>query len=252
MRLCPVPLAELETASGLQARHPLDCTRTWAKLLELREISDWADLQRRDIEDWLDTRRQAGLSPCSQYTELTDLRAFLQFAQKRDHPVSANVFRIDVPVFKPAAPNHLTETEYQRLLETVLSATDNGSVTAIAERAWFLALAHTGMRVGELLDLRLGDLDLAGGRIFIPSAKNGQERVVYLTPALVTSLRSFLSARSVTNDDHLWQYNGRRLSGDSVRTCLGRWGDKCGIPITPHRLRQCVASRRDTFATRLT
>lgn len=220
------------------------CTRTWAKLLELRELSGWADLQRSDVEAWLDTRRQAGLSPSSQYTELNDLRAFLQFTQKRDHPVSADVFRIDVPAFKPTAPKHLTEAEYQRLLQTVLGATDNDTVTAIAERAWFLTLAHTGMRVGELVDLRLGDLDLAGGRIFIPSAKNGQERVVYLTPALVTALRNFLSIRPVTNDDHLWQYDGRRLTDEKARNCVARWGEKCGIRVTPHRLRH-------TFATRL-
>jgi integrase/recombinase XerD len=107
-----------------------------------------------------------------------------------------------------------------------------------------LTLAHTGMRVGELVDLRLGDLDLAGGRIFIPSAKNGQERVVYLTPALVTALRNFLSIRPVTNDDHLWQYDGRRLTDEKARNCVARWGEKCGIRVTPHRLRH-------TFATRL-
>jgi site-specific recombinase XerD len=105
--------------------------------------------------------------------------------------------------------------------------------------------------LGELVDLRLGDLDLAGGRIFIPSAKNGQERVVYLTPALVTALRNFLSIRPVTNDDHLWQYDGRRLTDERARNCVARWGEKCGIRVTPHRLRQCAASRRDMFATRL-
>ena len=198
------------------------CTRTWAKLLELRKVRGWGDLQRSDVEAWLDSRRQAGLSPSSQYTELTDLRAFLQFAQKRDHPVSANVFRIEAPVVKPASPKHLTEAEYQRLLETVLSKTENGTLTDIAERGWFLTLAHTGVRVGELLDLRLGDLDLAGCRIFIPSAKNGQERVVYLTPVLVAALQRFLSVRPVTNDDHVWQYNDRRLTDERVRSSLAR------------------------------
>ena len=122
--------------------------------------------------------------------------------------------------------------------------TENGTLTDIAERAWFLTLAHTGVRVGELLDLRLGDLDLAGGRIFIPSAKNGQERVVYLTPVLVAALQRFLSVRPVTNDDHVWRYNDRRLTDEKVRSCLARWGKQCGISVTPHRLRH-------TFATRL-
>ena len=121
--------------------------------------------QRSDIEAWLDVRRQAGLTPGSQYTELGDLRAFLQFVHNHEHPVNANLFRVAAPVSTPATPKHLSEPEYKRLLATVLSQTADNTLSSVAERAWFLTLAHTGLRVSELLNLRLGDLDLTGARI---------------------------------------------------------------------------------------
>ena len=84
----------------------------------------------------------------------------------------------------PATPKHLTEC----LVTAALIQTAN-SLSAVAERAWFLTLAHTGLCVSQLLNPRLRDLDLTGARIFIPSATNGQERVAYLRPALANMLR---------------------------------------------------------------
>lgn len=217
---------------------------TWKRLFILREIGGWADLQRTDIEAWLDMRRQAGLIPRSLYTELGDLRAFLQFVTNREHPVNANVFRVAEPVCAPAPPKHLTEAEYERLLKTVLSQTADGTLTMVAERAWFLTLAHTGLRVNELLDIRLADLDLAGGRILVSSAKNGQDRVIYLTPALSTVLNHYLTLRPGADDDHLWRYEGRVVTDEQIRARLTRWGKQCDVVVTPHRLRH-------TFATRL-
>jgi integrase/recombinase XerD len=100
------------------------------------------------------------------------------------------------------------------------------------------------MQVNELLDLRLGDLDLSGGRIFISSAKNSQERVVYLTPTLTTALRHHLALRPVTDDDHLWCYAGSVPTDEGIRRRLRKWGQLCEVAVTPHRLRH-------TFATRL-
>jgi hypothetical protein len=51
-------------------------TRIWQWMLTQREIAGWSALQ--PSERWLDSRREAGLSALSQYTELCDLRAFLK------------------------------------------------------------------------------------------------------------------------------------------------------------------------------
>ena len=167
MRLHAVSLGSWQP--HLAAKHLTRLTNqlsnTWHCLFAGRDIRGWTDLQRSDIEAWLDVRRQARLTPGSQYTELGDLRAFLQFVHNHEHPVNANLFRVAAPVSTPATPKHLSEPEYKRLLATVLSQTADNTLSSVAERAWFLTLAHTGLRVSELLNLRLGDLDLTGARI---------------------------------------------------------------------------------------
>ena len=49
---------------------------------------------------------------------------------------------------------------------------------ACFDRAWFLTLAHTGVRLSELLDLRLGDLNLAAGYATIRGGKPGRVEAI--------------------------------------------------------------------------
>jgi len=216
----------------------------WLWLLDHRAIDGWAALLRSDLESWLDERRQGGLSTQSQYTELCDLRAFLQFVIDRGQLVNPNVLRIVTPSTPNPLPKHLTDAEYERLLKTVLAETAELTPVLAAARAWFLTLAHTGMRVNELLDLRLGDIDLASERIFIRNGKNGGDRISFITPMLASALQSYLTQRTTTENDHLWFHEGRLPSDGAVRNQLRKWGAICNVSVTPHRLRH-------TFATRL-
>ncbi len=125
-----------------------------------------------------------------------------------------------------------------------MSQTADGSPNAVRDRAWFFTLAHTGLRLSELLNLRVGDLDLSTGRLIVRGGKNFRDRVAYLTPRLVQVLEAYLLHRDSVADDHLWLDAGRSLPDHQVRYRLRRWGQLCDVAVTSHRLRH-------TFATRL-
>ena len=231
-------------ASKHVTRLTCQLTRIWTWLLEHRTVQGWADLSRSDVERWLDSRCEDGLSTRSQYAELCDLRSFLKFVENRDHPINPSLFRIAAPTCPAPLPKHLSETDYEQLTETVLAQTADDTLIAAAERAWFLTLAHTGVRVNEMLDLRLGDLDFAGGRIIIAAPKNGKDRVAFMTPALTEAITCYLGHRPTTDDDHLWYHNDKMPTDEVIRRRLRNWGTLCQVIVTPHRLRH-------TFATRL-
>jgi len=218
--------------------------RLWTWLLAYRPLSGWADLQRSDLEAWLTTRQTAGIAIATQRNELATLLTVLHFAADQDLPVAANLFRIAYPAAPTPLPRHLSDAEAERLTTTVLAQTASGSPTDRQEQAWFLTLTHTGLRVNELLDLRLSDLDLPGRRLLIRQAKNGADRLVYLTPPVVTALHSHLARRPASEDDHLWQDAGQPLTANQIRYRLLGWGQACDVAVSPHRLRH-------TFATRL-
>jgi integrase/recombinase XerD len=125
-------------------------------------------------------------------------------------------------------------------------------------RLIFTLLRETGMRVGEVLDLRWGDVTLDTGReaLRVREAKNGVERAVVLgptaTPRTLRGLRAARRAqgRTPADFDLLFHSNrGTRVSYDALHY---QWAKLCtaaglldatGTPrYTPHQLRHTRGS----------
>lgn len=210
-----------------------------------RSVQDWESLRRADLEAWLQARCQEGISASSLSTHLTQVRMILKFIEDRGVALDPGLFRVKPPQAGEPLPRYLPETEYHRLETTVLEATREDSYASCLDRAWFLLLAETGLRLSELLDLRLEDLDLAAGCATVRGGKAGRDRVVYLTPALSQALQRYLKWRPPSQEeDHFFIWKGRPLCGRSLRRWLVDYGRQAGVQVSPHRLRH-------TFATRL-
>lgn len=230
------------TTAPILARHLFNI---WQWLVTERHLSGWEDLQPDDGEAWLSARQATGLKPGTLRRELSLFKACIREAMTQNKVVSANLLRIKAPACPRPLPRYLSPEEMHRLEQIVHDTTIAETVTARLERAWFLTFSHTGIRCAELLNLRLGDLDFPGQRLFVPGGKNGDERVIYLTPVLTAALANYLTVRPATHDDHLWiTPTGNCLARHQVKYRLEHWGKTCGVHVTPHRLRH-------TFATRL-
>lgn len=215
----------------------------WRWLLEHCALNGWSDLKRSDVEAWMDARQEAGLAASSRITELSDLRSCLHFVTERGPSLDTNLFRIPYPERGEQLPRYLEEAEYQRLEQVVLEQTAEDTPTNARNRAWFFTLAHTGVRVSELVNFRLADVDLAGGRLIVRGGKNKRDRVVYLTSTLTRVLKTHLAYRETGDDDHLWLDDGKPSQAAQVRYRLRRWGEQCDVAVTPHRLRHTLATR---------
>jgi site-specific recombinase XerD len=200
-------------------------------------------LQRSDVEAWLDARAADSIKVNTRRTQLTTLFGCLRFACDREIPIAANIFRIPYPARPEPLPRYLQADEYARLLKTVLDQTADASPRHRLDRAWFLMLAHTGIRSCELLNLRLGDVDFSGQRLFVRGGKNCHDRVVYLTMPALNALADYLTVRPATEDDHLWIDGDKPLASTRVRYCVQRWGKTAEVAVSPHRLRHTLATQ---------
>lgn len=215
----------------------------WSWLVTERNITAWETLQRSDVEAWLDTRAAAGIQVNTRRTQLTTLRACLHFAIDQELPIAANIFRIPYPARPDPLPRYLPADDYARLLKTVQAHTATASPRHTLDRAWFLTLAHTGLRTCELLNLRLADVDFASHRLIVRGAKNCHDRVVFLTPSLTVALADYLTLRPQTADDHLWIDGDKPLTLARLRYCVQRWGQVAQVAVSPHRLRHTLATQ---------
>lgn len=143
-------------------------------------------------------------------------------------------------------PAFLTDIEVRRLLKAVIERT---SLLAKRDRVLIETFLATGIRLQELVNLDIADVDLDAKHLHIRRAKGGQPQVKFLNTRLRGILRGYLQWRKKQGESCpalFISQRGTRLSPRQVGYRFAHWLREAGIEktITPHGLRH-------TFATRL-
>ena len=217
--------------------------RVWRWLLKEEQIHSLADLRRVHVERFVEARLNEGISPVTVNAELTDLWAFLHYWEEHGEPICASVFRVKRPKRGDSLPRFLNESAYRRLESTVWQATSRGERDASLDRAWFYLLGEAGLRVSEVCNVRLGEIDLAGQRLIVHQGKYDRDRSVPLSSTLQAALRAYLPVRGEAQSDHLLIYRRRAIKVSLIRRRLNRYGQQAEVKISPHRLRHTLATR---------
>lgn len=133
----------------------------------------------------------------------------------------------------------LSVTEIERLLRAM-------DVTKFHEyRLWvsIRLILDTGIRVGELVDLKPEDLDLTYNVILIRNPKNRQQRYVYFSKKMSNDLKRWLRYRDrFSGSEWLFPTNrGTQQNISNIEKTLNNIGKRVGIEVTPHQLRNNFA-----------
>ena len=178
--------------------------------------------------------------------KLATLRSFYKFLMRRGHVQANPVAPIRTPKQEKRLPKCLTIDDVRKLL----AMPDDGSLLGTRDRAMLETLYSTGVRVSELCDLNLEDVDLVGGVAHV-RGKGKKERISPIGPTAVESIRHYLrirqaSPKSGSFDPRALYVNkhGQRLSTRSVRRKLDKYLLEAGLDpsISPHTLRHTFAT----------
>jgi integrase/recombinase XerD len=138
----------------------------------------------------------------------------------------------------------MPEPEYRRLEKTVFESTRADTYNTCFDLAWFLTLAHTGVRLSEMLALGLDDLNLTAQRAVVRGSKPGHDRVVFLTPVLIEALHRYLEKRPELPDEgRVFVLRGRSPTPRTIQRRLKKYGRNAGVDVSPHKLRHTLATR---------
>ncbi len=162
-------------------------------------------------------------------------------SERPDYDYMKQVFRhlrTELGVEIPRAPKRLpyvpTEEEIRRYYEAVWQARRSGDVVLIK------TLLYTGVRVSELVHIRLEDVDLDACRIRINRGKGDKDRVVPFPPAFKEALALHADATRQKGAQYLFESSWDKPYSDrGVRAILARYAAAAGMaqPISPHKLR---------------
>jgi len=131
---------------------------------------------------------------------------------------------------------------------------------ALLDRAAFYVLWQGGLRLGEVEELRLEDLDISAPldaglqdrRLVVRQGKGRRDRTVYLTDTAVRALQAYLAVRGMGPGSHVFLYHNKPVRRDLIRDRIKAAGRRVGVPATPHRLRHTYATQLLNAGCRVT
>lgn len=206
------------------------------------------DIDHHLIRNYLEELRNQGLSKSSIARKLAALRSFFKFLCREKAIKSNPVLNVRSPRLDKKLPNFLNTREIEKLL----NAPDVDTLLGLRDRAILEMLYSTGVRVSELVNADIRDVDFEAGVMRV-RAKGKKEHLSPIGSLAMKALKKYLEAfqkaygRTATEQDPLFvNRDGTRLSDRSVRRNLDRYLRRVGLSLktTPHTLRH-------TFATHL-
>lgn len=220
---------------------------------DIRQFSEWlaassgADVSgatQLNISDYLTYLQQEGKSGATVSRTLASLKNFYSYLVSsgflEQTPVSGD---IHVNRGEKKLPHILTGKEVELLLSQPVSTDSKG----IRDKAMLEVMYATGIRVTELIDLNVGDVNLELGTIKCTSAK--KTRAIPLYPAALRALAAYIKdVRMIMVADPqekalFVNVGGARMSRQGFWKILKQYQAKAGIDkdITPHTLRHSFA-----------
>jgi integrase/recombinase XerC len=257
-------VAHLRDERGLSAHTVAAYRRDFTQFLEYAGragVTDPARVEPLLLRRFLALQRTRGLAPASIARKAAALRAGFRFLARRglvpDDPAAG--------LGVPRGPKRLPVVLKPRQVDQLLAGPEPVDPVGLRDRAILELLYATGIRVGELCGLRLGDVDLAADTVRV-LGKGAKERVVpFGEPARVAVLDYLVDgraamlpgtdrpARSATattrdgaDDREALFFNRRRrpMTQRDVRGMLERYRLAAGAPAgtSPHTLRHSFAT----------
>jgi len=196
-------------------------------------------LTRRDIGAFVEHEQDRGLKATSISCHLKTIYAFIKYLIRKgviDSEIMKHKFRIQEPDALPKA------IPYEDI-ESIFNA-----VTNIRNRALLMLLYRTGMRIGELLEVKLEDIVLPDQKILIyVGSKNYEGREVYYSSDAEQALKHWLRTRDKTKRYLFYGRLDKPLSYVAAWKVMKKTLERAGLSDKGYSLHHL----RHTFATEM-
>ncbi|MEW6362966.1 MAG: site-specific tyrosine recombinase XerD [Pyrinomonadaceae bacterium] len=216
---------------------------------DLREMAEWVaknglvidSLKPEDIREWLIDLSRKGISQRTKRRKISSIRGFFKFALAEGHIDTDPSETIESPQIGQYIPAFLSVEDIEMLFSVPETDTDKG----ILDRALLELMYSSGLRVSEVISLRLSDVDTET-RVLTCTGKGSKTRKVPVGSAAVEWLNLYLPVRRSleTTSDLLFVSNtGRPLTRQYVHKMIREYAGQCGLTnVSPHTLRHSFAT----------
>ena len=185
------------------------------------------------------------LSSRSVARTIPTIKTFFRFLVTEKKIKSSPARLLETPKLSQKLPVILTQNE----TKTLLAQPDISSVTGQRDKAMLEVLYGTGLRVSELVNLKISDINLEAGYLRT-MGKGSKERIIPIGEKAVDSIKDYISNGRIKllkgrQSPFLFlNFRGKPLTRQGFWKIIKRYGATAGIQkeISPHKLRHSFAS----------
>jgi integrase/recombinase XerD len=203
-------------------------------------FKEWHQVTMQDIDIFVDQQREAGRGQATINRRVAALKTFFDFVAEESGELSrANPVRFKRHAGKQpkSLPRDLSDETVEKVWQVI---------TSLRDRAWFVLMWRAGLRVGEIVALKVSD-ELVAPQAERPArlrvrGKGQKERIVLLTADAYAVLTAWLQVRPESAE--AWVFlneRGEALTANGIQWLLHRYGERVGVELTPHQLRHTYA-----------
>ncbi|MEN3372812.1 site-specific tyrosine recombinase XerD [Dechloromonas sp. ZS-1] len=231
------------------AKATLDSYRT-----DLGQLARWLDAgQHEALLDLRDLTLSAFVAHLAAQTKassqaryLSTLRRFFRWQVARGRLASDPTLKLA----NPSRPSRLPKVLSEKQVEALLNAPDTGNELGLRDRAMLETLYATGLRVSELVNLKLHEVSLADG-VLRAFGKGSKERLVPLGAEAIDWIQNYLDAARLSllkgqhSDDLFVTARGGAMTRQAFWQLIKRYALQAGIDparLSPHVLRHAFAT----------
>ncbi len=194
-----------------------------------------------DVKDYLEHLNLKKEKSSSVRRKISSLKSFYKFLykngymDKKDYPLT----KVAYPKMEKKLPKFIY---YNDLLEIINESTKDKD--GVRDRLIIEMLYATGVRVSELVNIKINDIDFNNRRIIV-LGKGNKERIVYYGEYAEEVLKEYLKTHDRKNHNYLFvNAKGGQLTDRGVRYIIDNIMSKLSVKVhvTPHVLRHTFAT----------
>jgi integrase/recombinase XerD len=190
----------------------------------------------REVDRFIAQQAEQGFKPTTINRRLAAVIELYAFLAPEDDDLVCPVYPHRHHLREPQRlPRPMAEADLQRFFSVISDFRD---------RAAFLLMLRSGLRISEVASLKISDLflDEPRPRLLI-HGKGSKERAVYLSPLSEQAMRDYLHIRPTAPSDFVFlTYQLQQFTSHAIHLRLMRYREASAVSITCHRLRHSFAN----------
>lgn len=232
-------LEYLEIEKGLSNNTVEAYRRDLADFIDTCGCENFNQIQRTNINNYIRNLHENNYSPTSVMRKIASLRGFFKWLCVNEYCNNNPTLTLE----QPKVPKKLPKVMSVQEIETIL----NQNLTKL-EKVILELLYGCGLRVSELVNLKINDYDLSA-KYLTAYGKGSKERMVPLGSKAILAIKNYLPERDYLLQKYrldtkqlLIHEHGRKITRQDVYNFIHSQGQKIHKTISPHTLRHSFAT----------